>query len=66
MTILSRLEGATQEYARLDPVALHGAMCQSERVGCFLLGQAAEEPTLYDFDDAWLDGRDSIECIVDL
>ena len=66
MTILSRLEGATQENARLYPVALHGAMCQSERVGRFLLGQAAEEPTLHDFDDARLDDRDSIERIVDL
>jgi hypothetical protein len=66
MMILSRLEGATQENARLDPVALHGAMGQSERIGRFLLGQPAEEPALHDFDDARLDGRDSIERIVDL
>lgn len=66
MRILSRLESAVQQHACLHPVALHGSMCQAECVGRLLFGQAAEEPTFHDLDDAWLDGRDSIERIVDL
>jgi hypothetical protein len=63
---MSGLERVTQEHPRFDPVALHRAMSQPERIGGLLFGETAEETTLDDLRHARLDGRDSVQRVVDL
>jgi hypothetical protein len=40
------LEGASQQHARLHPVALHGAHCDAEGLSRLLFGKTTEEPAI--------------------
>ena len=59
-------ELAIQETASLHPIATNSALGDIQRLGRFLLGHSAKEPTFDDTRETFIDRREMIERLVNL
>jgi len=57
---------AIQQSARLDPIATHRSLGNSQRFRRFLLRHPAKKPALHDSGQSFVDGGEMVDCLVQL